>query len=57
MIKKFIHKIKKIFCKHHAVYDDKWCQWYCTKCGNQLFKEDLPLHTWKYLNKKVLKKK
>ena len=50
--------IQRIFTKHkhHAVYDDKWLQWYCSKCGRQLFYEDLPPKVWKYLKRKNTKR-
>ena len=36
-------------CKHHAEYDSKWENWYCTKCLKQLYEEDLPEEIWNLL--------
>jgi len=49
-----INTIRRIFRKHkhHAVYDKKWCHWYCSKCNRELYYNDLPPKVWKHLMQK-----
>lgn len=55
IIRNLIKNIRNLFYihKHHAIYDDKWCQWYCSKCGDQLYEEDFPSRIWRYLERKT----
>ena len=51
LIRVIKRRIRKGFCKHHAEYDDEFCHWFCSKCGYQLFYEDLPPKVWKHLER------
>lgn len=58
IIRRLIETVRNIFYthKHHAVYDDEFCQWYCRKCNHQLHEDDFPPRIWKYLERKTKKK-